>query len=115
MENERSIKYIRHTFEECYLRAMDEPFSKTVTRIYCDGKVIQREFLGKKVTSVAQKHISKAAFEELVRKMENALHKGEFARYCDAMSSATIVYENGKTKYFRESPLCLEIFVDTLF
>ncbi len=115
MENKKSIRYIRHTFEECYLHSMDEPFSKTVTRIYSDGKVIQRGFSGKKVTSVAQKQIPKAAFEELVRKMESTLHRGEFAGYCDAISSATIVYENGKTKYFRESPMCLEIFVDTLF
>ena len=111
-DSSRKLRYIRHTFQPCFLKISDEPNTKTVTKIYPNGVVEIIEYYGRRKTSFVRKRVSIEGLKELIDCINACDDYGTW--YCDAMSYVSYVFENSKFRHFNSTPRCMEEFVDRL-
>ena len=112
-DESKKLRYIRHTFQFCPIKAIDDPDEKKiVTKIYPDGIVEISEYSGKKETSFIRKQVSNEELGELIDRLNSCDYYP--SDYCDAMSYVSYVYADGKFKHFNYSPTCLDDFVEKL-
>ena len=108
----KKLRYIRHTFQFCPIKTVDESDEKKVTKIYPDGIVEISDYSGEKETSFIRKQVINEELVELI----NRLNVCDYypSGYCDAMSHVSFVFEDGKFRHYNYSPACLDDFVEKL-
>lgn len=108
----KKLRYIRHTFQFCPIKAVDDADEKkVVTKIFPDGIVEISEYSGKKETSSIRKRVSNEELGDLINHLNTCDY---YNYYCDAMSYVSFVFEDGKFRHFDSTPECLEEFVHRL-